>query len=553
MKKLKFFSFIILIGLIYFFYVNYFLPNKLLKITPRYFYLFLKEPVYNIDFKRKTFFSPIYRFNNIIGEDYFIKDLRLNLFTETITITNSIFSQNIIKSLKDVLKVFRFLNIDNWKIYLINTKTIILTKNEILNIYQGLIDIRKRNVFLNIIGKYGSLNFYSNGNIDNNLNISFQANITKVPFEIFYQKLLDLPEINILNFKTPITGEITWKGNIDNISDINFNGTYDNNIQLTFDISKSKIKNGKIIFLPSSSFVNFKGQILNSNIWHLYFFSNSNNLNIPFDNSTIILKNSDLAYSINSSNEGISYILKISGEELNGDKNFYHFLKKFFHRRNYIYTIYFDKVKIDNATIKNVDIDISCNNGKTSIDKFNFDIGYGKVLYSFITNNDKFQWAASLRNINLNKLVDFILNMNIPISGIFNVNFYAVGKDRDINSAKGYCYGKKIEIYGLTYEKLDTIFKDKDIFNLSLNSIDNSSILLINSINADISEKDNKIYFKKIIVKGDNFLMHLNGYLDLHDLNNLIFTGKYFSQDVNGEDIIINFNFKDKFIQFIGK
>ncbi len=547
MKKFKFISGLIIIVILYIFYVNYYLPYNISKSLKKNFFLYFREKVNCFSIEETSFFPLSYKIKNLSGKDFFIKSIEFSPLLKKITIFNGIFEKNFINKVKFLVKNYPFLEFNYRKLEFINSSII-----PDFEIYDGVFNFSKNKYLLtfSIIGGYNNSIFKLKGNLENNLNLTAVNNFDNISFAFLWNDILKLPNLNFSFFKNKISGIIKYYGKLDNITSIEVNGILGNFYKLSF-----KLKNRKIEGIINSK-INFNGNINSTRNWNLNFFTKCDNLKFPFKGSDIIFKEPDIAYHISFENGNEMDILKLTTAELKGNSNLYKLFLNLLSKKDFLYSFYIDNLQIDNTTVNNFDVKISSIKGEKSIEKFNFQIDTGKVIFSFLKNDENTQIALNMKNVDIEKLVKFLLNKQIGIDGKFNILLIANSKQNKILNAKGLLFGSDLRIYGIKFEKLNEIFKNSDIFNLNL--IGSKNITIDNStyfgyLKGNISSNDGVFMLKDIFLKSDNFIMKLNGKYDLNDLYNLILTGKYYSQDLNSKDIIINFNFKDKFIQFIGK
>ncbi len=559
MKKVIFF--VILIAL-WLFYVNIYEYNSIKGNLKPFFFLYLRiHPDYG-SISLNDFIIPKYDIEDISDNNFYVKSVVYNPLVRKISLQNVIITDNVFKEIKNIIKNYDYINAGFKIIKFSNVR--ILLNNNILDFISGSIVHRKKfkDFLFDFKGCYKKIFFDVKGKVNNSQQLFYTLSFDKISFEDLFLTLLKLPNISIFNSNLhSIKGKLNFIGNIDNVSLIKFRGIIDNNSEISFRILK-KLKSyyfedGVINFLNlDNNNINFKGKILNQSNWTFVFYSKGDKLIIPIDNTTLKFDEVNLNYSLNSTDDERLNILKLSALNTVIDDNDYNFIKKFFEKTNYVYSIYIDNLFFDNLTVENLDINISDDNGQKSINKFNFDLDKGKVLYSYIVRDKKFQWAVNIRNIDIKKLIKFILNKDINISGRFKLNFLASGKDKNFILGNGLLSAKNVILEGVAPKQLDKTFQEGDILNLNIISNgekNNDNYTVISKVSSKLSVDQSNILLNNFNIDCNLFKLILNGKINLNSPNNIILDGKYISPVNPSKEVLLNINLKDKFIQFIGK
>ncbi len=555
MKKIIFFLVIISIYLIF---IDYYLPKKIESNIKTQFYLYFRDKTDFKNFEINNYFFPSYQINDLTGDNFFIGNIKINYFTKEIEITDGIFSKNFKNQIIDLIQNIDYLKINFKNISFINCE--VFYEPYKIEKLTGDISLNKEKSKIEFSGFIENQQFNMKGNIYYNNKINLNMSFNKINFNNFFKDFLKIPFNPFLSINKIIDAKIKITGKINKIDEINFESMIDNSTNISMIIYNKDegyyFNNGIIEFFnDDNNIIKFYGKILSDNSWSFIFNAKSDYLKIPYRNTNILLKNVDLEYSVNSADNNEIDLLKLYASNLQSNEEIYNIFNYFWHKKNFSYTVLIDQLNINNIEVNNLDMQLTSTNGERSINKFNFLIDKGKVLFSFINTDSDFKVAINTRNIDLIKLVKFIYNKEININGIFNVSFLGLGKNKKFHTCKGIVRGKKIKIEGIDFDEIDEIFKNHDIKNIKIlkDSSDNESKSLdISFLKGYIGLENNKLKIKKLFIKGKKFVFKLDGAFDSNNYSNIIFNGSYLSLN-NESEVIINLNLKEKFLQFIGK
>ncbi len=553
MKKLIIFFIIILL---YFFYIDFYLPEKINSSIKSQFYLYLRE---NVDFKNfeiDDYFFPVYKVYDISGNNFYIKSLKINYFTKKVEIVNGFFSNEIKDTLIDLLKNANLLNLSIKNINLINCS--IIYDNYIIKNFSGKFNLNEEKKEIKFFGFINNQPFKIVGEIFNNLKIDLELNFKQINFKNFFKNFFKI-QLFPVTFNESMDINLNILGRINKVEKIKFEG-FNSNFNISMDIFRKKdeyfFNNGIIQFLnDEDNSMSFYGKVSKGDIWSLIFNAKNEYLKIPIKNSIVEFNNIDFEYSLSWTENNEIDLLKLYSTDLKCKRIIYDIFSYFWHKNNFSYSIFIDNVNIDNITVKNLDLQLTATNGEKSINKFNFNIDGGKVLFSLINDESKFKLALNTKKASLKKVFKFLYNDNINVDGIFYLSFLGFGKNKTFQTGKGIIKGRNLFLSGISFQELDQVIKNQDIKNiyLSQNIQDNSSNQLnFYYMRGNIGIENNKIIFKKLFLKSKKFNFKLDGVLDYKENKNIIFTGKYFSNNYSS-DVIINVNLKEKILQFIGK
>ncbi len=555
MKKIIFFLIVIIF---YLFFIDYYLPKKIESNIKTQFYLYFRDKTDFKNFEINNYFFPVYKIDDLVGDNFFIRTIKINYFMKKIEVTNGIFSQNYKNQIMDLIQNFNYLKINLKNISLINCE--ILYEPYKVERLSGEISLNKENSKIELSGFIENQQFNIKGNIYYNNKIDLSMSFKKINFNDFFRDFLKIPFNPFLSINKIMDAKIEIIGKLNKITQIKFKSEIDNSTDISMEIFNKDgeyyFNNGIIKFFnDDNNIIKFYGKISNDKSWSFIFNAKSDYLKIPYKDTNILLKNIDFEYSVNSADNNEIDLLKLYTSNLKSNDEIYNIFNYFWHKKNFSYTVLIDQLNLDSIEVNNLDMQLTSTNGEKSINKFNFLINKGKVLFSFINTDSDFKVAINTRNIDLKKLVRFIYNKEINIDGIFNVSFLGLGKNKTFHTCKGIVRGKKIKIEGIDFNDIDEIFKNHDIKNIKLlkdDSDNESKSLDISFLKGYIGLEDNKLKIKKLYIKGKKFIFKLNGYFESNKFSNIIFSGSYLSSN-NESDVIINLNLKEKFLQFIGK